>query len=552
MNEVRENLIEKRVWPLRLEALEARGEEGAETIVGGYAAVTSETADLGAFSEELAPGCFRSALAGTPEIKLLWQHKADTPLARTANGSLELREDARGLRFEARLAPTQAGKDAFIAARTGLVDQMSFGFIVGEDEWSVRSGKPHRRILEVGELLECSLVTFPAYPQTSAAARSAELSEVRARAAAARGRLSLRARSPYGPDSEHSWFRDRLVVAAADEAREAARDSERITNISPLDWEVGPPTDRVQGTVRDAWGRLQAGLESRDVSTGDVAAFVPAGAPAYVASAFATAARARGVLPGILDRQDLPPSGMFVSAGRLTTGATVEAQTAEEQSVSETDVDDTEAKSPVAFLAGVQDLSRQAFDRCSPSFDAWLAGELGAALAATVDAQALAGTGLNGQTRGLREVAGIQTETYDDASPTPAEFWPKLLSTIAKVAGALGAPPTHVLMHPRRIAWLYGWDAARGELPFGMRAVPVASIGTAYGAGTNQDEVLVVAAGELPLYLGPAQVEVYPQVLSEHGKVRVGLTLYMAMLGDRRPEAIGHLSGTGLATPAYA
>jgi hypothetical protein len=51
------------------------------------------------------------------------------------------------------------------------VDQASFGFSTIKDEWDQSSKPVHRTLVEV-RLYDVSVVTFPAYPQTSVSARS--------------------------------------------------------------------------------------------------------------------------------------------------------------------------------------------------------------------------------------------------------------------------------------------------------------------------------------------------------------------------------------------
>jgi hypothetical protein len=115
-----------------------------------------------------------------------------------------------------------------------------------------------------------------------------------------------------------------------------------------------------------------------------------------------------------------------------------------------------------------------------------------------------------------------------------------------------------VLAHPRRVAWFFNTrDGATGllappELPFGMRMVAVPSITTTAGAGTNEDKLYIVAAPELPLFMGPLHVRVWPEVGSANGLVRIGSFLHAATLPTRKPEAIGIVSGTGLAGVSFA
>jgi phage head maturation protease len=49
---------------------------------------------------------------------------------------------------------------------------MSFGFYVGQDSWNKSDAGNIRTIEEISRLVDISLVTIPAYPQTSASVRS--------------------------------------------------------------------------------------------------------------------------------------------------------------------------------------------------------------------------------------------------------------------------------------------------------------------------------------------------------------------------------------------
>ena len=88
---------------------------------------------------------------------------------------MRLAEDERGLAFEIDVAETQVGNDALVSIRRGDVDDMCFGFVAIEDEWTQESGEtvPTRTLKKV-RLLDVSPVTFPAYPQTDVAVRSLE------------------------------------------------------------------------------------------------------------------------------------------------------------------------------------------------------------------------------------------------------------------------------------------------------------------------------------------------------------------------------------------
>jgi HK97 family phage prohead protease len=97
-------------------------------------------------------------------MMLLWNHDTSNPLASTRNGSLQLTEDARGLKVTATLPQTSLGRDLSVLVKSGVIDAMSFGFSVKRDSWS-QDG--NTRYLEDVSLYEVSLVSTPAYEQTS-------------------------------------------------------------------------------------------------------------------------------------------------------------------------------------------------------------------------------------------------------------------------------------------------------------------------------------------------------------------------------------------------
>jgi HK97 family phage prohead protease len=97
-------------------------------------------------------------------MMLLWNHDTSAPLASTRNGSLSLREDARGLFVEATLPDTNLGRDIAELVRSGTIDAMSFGFKVQKDSWNDAGNV---RTLEDVSVFEISLVSYPAYESTA-------------------------------------------------------------------------------------------------------------------------------------------------------------------------------------------------------------------------------------------------------------------------------------------------------------------------------------------------------------------------------------------------
>jgi HK97 family phage prohead protease len=136
--------------------------------IEGYAATFSAEADLGAFRERIAPGAFRSALAG--DILALLDHDPAKVLGRSRTGTLRLSEDTHGLAFSLDVPDTSAGRDVLALAERGDLGGMSFGFNVpdGGEEWEGRT-----RTLRAIDLREISVVSaWPAYEGTEIALRA--------------------------------------------------------------------------------------------------------------------------------------------------------------------------------------------------------------------------------------------------------------------------------------------------------------------------------------------------------------------------------------------
>ncbi len=174
-------MSEKMGKPLVIEGREVRNYVVSEIRAGasddgikkisGYAAVFNQPSeDLGGFVEKISPGAFAQTLVAD-DIRSLWNHNADYPLGRVKARTLTLSEDLKGLKFEILPPDTQYARDLITSIERGDVDSMSFGFMTINDNWDRVGDTIVRTLLEV-QLFEVSPVTFPAYPQTSAAVRS--------------------------------------------------------------------------------------------------------------------------------------------------------------------------------------------------------------------------------------------------------------------------------------------------------------------------------------------------------------------------------------------
>ena len=154
-------------------------EEGL--FIEGYFSVFNSTYELwpGA-TESVAPGAFANTLGG--DIRALIDHETRLVLGRNKSGTLELREDSHGLWGRVKINPNdQDAVNLYERVKRGDVDQCSFGFDIVKEDTEVRDdGSVHWTIREVN-LYEVSVVTFPAYTETSVSARKRDFEEIQKR-----------------------------------------------------------------------------------------------------------------------------------------------------------------------------------------------------------------------------------------------------------------------------------------------------------------------------------------------------------------------------------
>lgn len=108
------------------------------------------------------------------DVHLFYNHDANkVPLARTPK-TMELKASTVGLEFKATLPNTESAREVYEAVKRGDLSGCSFAFTVpeGGDEYDPATNT--RTIHKIAKLYECSVVPFPAYPQTSVEARNAQ------------------------------------------------------------------------------------------------------------------------------------------------------------------------------------------------------------------------------------------------------------------------------------------------------------------------------------------------------------------------------------------
>ena len=152
-----------------------KGDDGVPRFEG-YAAVFNKwSEDLGGFREKIAPKAFTRALKDS-DTRALFNHDSNYVLGRTTSKTLDIQQDNKGLRFSVIPPDTQWARDLGVSMERGDITQCSFGFVLAEngDEWREKDGAVTRTIKDVQSLADVSVVTYPAYPDTTVALRSME------------------------------------------------------------------------------------------------------------------------------------------------------------------------------------------------------------------------------------------------------------------------------------------------------------------------------------------------------------------------------------------
>lgn len=169
------DFTERRAFPFHAETRD----DGEGFNFSGLASVYDVETDLGPFRERVAPTAFSKTLKDQADVRLLVNHDG-VPLARTKSGTLELKSSEMGLH-----AMTPDGKpldrnnprvqEVVSAMQRGDLDQMSFAFQAVKDEWDDEpaDGGTSIRTIREAKLFDVSVVTYPAYEETSAEIRSA-------------------------------------------------------------------------------------------------------------------------------------------------------------------------------------------------------------------------------------------------------------------------------------------------------------------------------------------------------------------------------------------
>ena len=156
-----------------------RAEDDGRMIIEGYFAVFDSVYQIWSdMSESIRQGAFTNTIAAD-DIRALINHDTTLVLGRNTAGTLELREDERGLWGRIEINPNDSDAvNAYARVSRGDVSQCSIGFDIIRETSEVRTDGSVHWTIEEAKLWEVSICTFPAYEETNVTARAKERDEL--------------------------------------------------------------------------------------------------------------------------------------------------------------------------------------------------------------------------------------------------------------------------------------------------------------------------------------------------------------------------------------
>lgn len=153
--------------------LQTRAVDDNEKVIEGYFIRYNEVTKIEPkMFEEISPSAVTKSLENN-DIYCLFNHDTKSSLGRTGNGTLELRSDEKGLWGKLKInTDDPEAMSVYAKVQRGDMHGCSFGFIPIDEEMESRADGSVKFIVRDADIHEVSVVTFPAYPTTSIAARS--------------------------------------------------------------------------------------------------------------------------------------------------------------------------------------------------------------------------------------------------------------------------------------------------------------------------------------------------------------------------------------------
>ena len=159
----------------------ADNNETDEMKIEGYFVVfNSETKLFENYYEEISDKAFKDI--DLTDIRALADHDTAKVLGRTKSNTLKLSVDDKGLYGEITINKNDTeAVNLYERVKRGDIDQCSFGFNILNETMEQRADGTTKWTITEIELFEVSVVTFPAYSDTSVEARSEQIKQMKQR-----------------------------------------------------------------------------------------------------------------------------------------------------------------------------------------------------------------------------------------------------------------------------------------------------------------------------------------------------------------------------------
>jgi HK97 family phage major capsid protein len=419
-----ETKVEQRTATIAVENVRTEGKR-----LSGFAALyNAESRDLGGFTETILPGAFGDVLAGSPDVYLTFNHSPDKILARTTSGTLRLRDEERGLAFEADLGDGPTAQDVRDMVQRGDLSGASFRFVVAPD--GERWEGERRTLTRIAELIDLSLATTPAYDGP---------------------KVELRTKPPNQKEKtamDESSTNEQEVEDAVvdDDAETETRSNGGGLRVEDRAGDGGASSEeRVMHELGEALRQVEKG-EMRAL-TGSISL-----APTAVAATLFDRLRARAIMfrAGIRVL-DMPNADSVVYPSITADVAPIFYS--EGGTITPGDPTFSSITATPRKLAHLIQVSNEVLDDSTPPLQQVLNDHLLTVLGVKLDAMMLEGDGSAPNIRGLKNVAGIQTSVagVNGASATLDMFADGLA-----LLEAVNIPPENIVIvtHPRTVAAL--------------------------------------------------------------------------------------------------
>ena len=149
-------------------------------IEGYFVVFNSETELYDGMYEEISDKAF--ANIDLSDVRALADHDTAKVLGRTKSQTLKLSVDEKGLFGEITINKNDTeAVNLYERVKRGDIDQCSFGFSILNETMEQRADGTTKWTITEIELFEVSVVTFPAYSDTSVEARSEQMKQLEKR-----------------------------------------------------------------------------------------------------------------------------------------------------------------------------------------------------------------------------------------------------------------------------------------------------------------------------------------------------------------------------------